>query len=167
MATIKRETTVETSGSEIWNSLIQDPNGWPTWLTPLRGLEEKAAAPVRAGSRFGARIGNLSGKIQVVEATTGQKLRWKAGPAPLLAMGMGMKGTLEFHPTGRLHPRPPDDEVAPHDGAGDEDDDRPEPQGRDDQDDRSDQRAERQLAADAPASRLAMSPATVGSRLVG
>ena len=100
MATIKRETTVETSGSEIWNSLIQDPNGWPTWLTPLRGLEEKAAAPVRAGSRFGARIGNLSGKIQVVEVTTGQKLRWKAGPAPLLAMGMGMKGTLEFHPTG-------------------------------------------------------------------
>ncbi len=100
MATIKREATVNTTGNEIWSSLIQDPNTWPTWLTPLRGLEEKAQSPVRAGARFGARIGNLSGKIRVVEATTGQKLRWKAGPGPLLAMGMGMKGTLEFHPSG-------------------------------------------------------------------
>ena len=30
-------------------------------------------------------------------AITGKKLRWKAGPGPLLAMGMGMKGTLELH----------------------------------------------------------------------
>jgi hypothetical protein len=53
---------------------------------------------VSAGQSFGARIGNLSGKIKVVEAVKGKKLRWKAGPGPLLAMGMGMKGTLELHP---------------------------------------------------------------------
>ena len=100
MATIKRETTVQATGAEIWGSLIEDPNNWPSWLTPLRGLEEKAESPVRAGAGFGARIGDLSGKIKVTEATSGQKLRWKAGPGPLLAMGMGMKGTLEFHPTG-------------------------------------------------------------------
>ena len=100
MATVKRDTTVKATGTEIWGSLIEDPNNWPSWLTPLRGLEEKAESPVRAGTGFGARIGNLSGKIKVTEATSGQKLRWKAGPGPLLAMGMGMKGTLEFHPTG-------------------------------------------------------------------
>lgn len=99
MATVKRETTVQTTGTEIWTSLIRDPNDWPTWLTPLRGLEEKVAPPVQAGTRFGAKIGNVSGKIRVTEATSGQKLRWKAGPGPLLAMGMGMKGTLEFHPS--------------------------------------------------------------------
>lgn len=49
---------------------------------------------------FGARIGNLSGKVKVVEAVKGKKLRWKAGPGPLLAMGMGMKGTLELEQKG-------------------------------------------------------------------
>lgn len=97
MATIERETTVSASPEEVWTRLIQDPNHWPDWLTPLHGLEEKVTPRVSAGQSFGARIGNLSGKIKVVEAVTGKKLRWKAGPGPLLAMGMGMKGTLEFH----------------------------------------------------------------------
>lgn len=97
MATIERETTVSSSAEEIWANLIQDPNHWTDWLTPLRGLEEKVTPSVSQGMSFGARIGNLSGKIKVVEAVKGKKLRWKAGPGPLLAMGMGMKGTLEFH----------------------------------------------------------------------
>lgn len=96
MATITRETTVRAGSDEIWASLIQDPNGWERWLTPLRGLEGKAASPVNKGQSFAARIGNLSGKIKVVEAAPGKRLRWKAGPGPLLAMGMGMKGTLEL-----------------------------------------------------------------------
>lgn len=100
MATVKREATVRRAGEEIWTGLIQDPNRWQDWLTPLRGLEERVDQPVRAGMRFGARIGNLSGQIRVVEADRGKRLRWKAGPGPLLAMGMGMKGTLELHPSG-------------------------------------------------------------------
>ena len=96
MATIERETTVSASGEEIWANLIQDPNHWNDWLTPVRGLEEKVSPQVGAGQSFGARIGNLSGKIKVVEAVEGKKLRWKAGSGPLLAMGMSMKGTLEF-----------------------------------------------------------------------
>ena len=100
MATIDRETTVLASGEEIWTNLIQDPNHWTDWLTPLRGLEEKVTPSVSQGMSFGARIGTLSGKIKVVEAVKGKKLRWKAGPGPLLAMGMGMKGTLELEPRG-------------------------------------------------------------------
>ncbi len=96
MATIKRDITVRASTEEIWTSLIQDPNGWERWLTPLRGLEGKAVSPVSRGQSFAARIGNLSGKIKVVEAAPGKRLRWKAGPGPLLAMGMGMKGTLDL-----------------------------------------------------------------------
>jgi hypothetical protein len=97
MATVKRETTVSASPEEIWTNLIEDPNHWSDWLTPLRGLEEKVTPRVSQGVSFGARIGNLGGKIKVVEAVTGKKLRWKAGPGALLAMGMGMKGTLELH----------------------------------------------------------------------
>jgi len=100
MATVTRDTTVRASGDEIWAKLIQDPNHWSDWLTPLRGLEEKVTAPVTGGTSFAARIGNLSGKIKVVEAVKGKKLRWKAGPGPLLAMGMGMKGTLELRSNG-------------------------------------------------------------------
>lgn len=100
MATIKRETTVATTSDQIWASLIKDPNTWTSWLTPLRGLEGRADAPVRAGQKFSARIGNVSGQIRVAEAREGKKLRWRAGPGPLLAMGMGMKGTLEFTPAG-------------------------------------------------------------------
>ena len=98
MATIERETTVDTSPQELWARLINDPNRWSEWLTPLRGLDEKVATRVSDDLSFGARIGNLSGKIKVVEAVAGKKLRWKAGPGPLLAMGMGMKGTLELEP---------------------------------------------------------------------
>ncbi len=97
MATIERETTVGVSPEELWAKLVNDPNHWTDWLTPLRGLEERVTPRVSEGLSFGARIGSLSGKIKVVEAITGKKLRWKAGPGPLLAMGMGMKGTLEFH----------------------------------------------------------------------
>ena len=97
MATIERETTVSGSPEELWAKLVSDPNHWSDWLTPLRGLEEKVSARVSEGQSFGARIGNLSGKVKVVEATEGKKLRWKAGPGPLLAMSMGMKGTLELH----------------------------------------------------------------------
>jgi Polyketide cyclase / dehydrase and lipid transport len=97
MATIERETMVSGSPTEIWAKLISDPNHWSDWLTPVHGLEEKVASPVSEGQSFGARLGNLSGRIKVVEAVEGKKLRWKAGPGPLLAMGMGMKGTLELH----------------------------------------------------------------------
>lgn len=98
MATIERETTVGASPDEVWAKLIDDPNHWTEWLTPLRGLDEKVAPHVEAGQSFGARLGNLGAKVKVVEAVAGKKLRWKAGPGPLLAMGMGMKGTLELHP---------------------------------------------------------------------
>ncbi len=104
MATIEREITVSASGDEIWTNLIQDPNHWNDWLTPLRGLEERVTPAVSRGMSFGVRIGNLSGKIKVVEAVKGKKLRWKAGPGPLLAMGMGMKGTLELESkNGKTH----------------------------------------------------------------
>jgi len=96
MAAIEREISVDASGRELWSSLIADPNQWDAWLTPLRGLPERVEGPVSPGLSFGARIGNLSGKIRVVEVIEGKRLRWKAGPAPLLAMGMGMKGTLEL-----------------------------------------------------------------------
>lgn len=98
MATVKRETIIPTRAEDIWEDLIQDPNGWSAWLTPLRGLDEKVTPPVKRGMRFGASVGNLSATIRVVDAVRGRKLRWKAGPGPLLAMGMGMKGTLWFHP---------------------------------------------------------------------
>ncbi len=96
MATIERETTVNAGGREIWTNLIADPNHWDDWLTPLQGFAETVESPVAPGLSFGVRIGNLSGKIKVVEVIEGKKLRWKAGPGPLLAMGMGMKGTLEL-----------------------------------------------------------------------
>ncbi len=96
MATISRETTVHASADAIWSSLFEDPNRWPDWLTPIRGLEEKASGPVRAGTELSVRLGNMGGKIRVIEATRGQRLRWKAGPSMLLAMGTGMKGSLEF-----------------------------------------------------------------------
>lgn len=57
---------------------------------------------MEAGQSFPVRIGNLGAKIKVVEASEGKKLRWKAEPGPLLAMGMGMKGTLELEPKGDL-----------------------------------------------------------------
>lgn len=59
-----------------------------------------------AGQSFPVRLGNLGAKIKVVEAIEREKLRWKAAPGPLLAMGMGMKGTLEFESKGDSTGRP-------------------------------------------------------------
>jgi Polyketide cyclase / dehydrase and lipid transport len=100
MATINREATVHSSADTLWSSLFEDPNRWPDWLTPVRGLEERASSPVHAGSELGVRLGNMGGKIRVLEATKGTRLRWKAGPSMLLAMGTGMNGSLDIHPTG-------------------------------------------------------------------
>lgn len=100
MATIVREATVNATGDSIWSSLIEDPNHWTEWLTPIRSLEERVSGPVRQGTEFGIRLGNLSGKFRVIEVAKGERLRWKAGPAMMLAMGMGMKGTLEFQRAG-------------------------------------------------------------------
>lgn len=100
MATIVREETVNAPGETIWSKLIDDPSHWVEWLTPVRGLEERVRGPVRSGTTFGVRLGKLSGKIRVLEAAVGERLRWKAGPAMMLAMGMGMKGTLEFQRAG-------------------------------------------------------------------
>lgn len=100
MATINRETTVHASADTIWANLFEDPNRWPDWLTPIRGLEERASGPVRAGTELSVRLGNMGGKIRVTEVTKGQRLSWKAGPGMLLAMGTGMKGSLEFQKAG-------------------------------------------------------------------
>jgi Polyketide cyclase / dehydrase and lipid transport len=100
MATINRETTVQAAPDTLWSNLFEDPNRWPDWLTPIRGLEERASGPVRSGTELSARLGNMGGKVRVTEATRGQRLRWKAGPPMLLAMGTGMKGSLDFQRAG-------------------------------------------------------------------
>lgn len=97
---ITRETTVRATGDAIWSSLIEDPNRWTEWLTPVRGIEEKVGVPVRVGTEFSVRLGKMGGKVRVTEATKGQRLRWKAGPSMMMAMGMAMKGTLELERTG-------------------------------------------------------------------
>lgn len=94
MAIIKRETTVSATPDAVWTKLIEDPNTWPEWLTPVRQLEERASGPVRKGTEFNVLLGKLGGKIKVTEAVRGARLRWKAGPAMMLAMGMGMQGEL-------------------------------------------------------------------------
>lgn len=91
MATVTREATVKATGESIWSSLIEDPNRWTDWLTPVRGLEERVKQPVHDGLEFSVRLGKISGKIRVTEATRGKRLRWNAGPPMALAMGMGMK----------------------------------------------------------------------------
>lgn len=96
MAIIKRETTVSASPDKVWAKLINDPNGWPQWLTPVRSVEEKVAGSVREGLEFDVKLGKLGGKIKVTEATAGKRLQWKAGPAMMVAMGMAMRGTLDF-----------------------------------------------------------------------
>ncbi|MCH7971586.1 MAG: SRPBCC family protein [Chloroflexi bacterium] len=100
MAIIKRETTVSTTPSDLWEKLISDPNTWPDWLTPLRGFDETVSGPVRAGESYSARLGNMSAKLKVKEVVSGKKLRWAGGPPMLLMMGSGMRGTLEFTPAG-------------------------------------------------------------------
>ncbi len=97
---ITREATVRAPADAIWSALIADPNGWTDWLTPVRGIEERVSAPVHEGTEFSVRLGRIGGKIRVTEAAKGQRLRWKAGPSMMMAMGMAMKGTLEFERTG-------------------------------------------------------------------
>jgi uncharacterized protein YndB with AHSA1/START domain len=96
MSTVNLKTTVQASPESVWTTLFEDPNQWPRWLSPLRGLEEAVSGPIREGTEFHVRIGKLSGKVRVVEATRGRRLRWSAGPGMMLAMGMGMKGTIEL-----------------------------------------------------------------------
>ncbi|MFQ5933427.1 MAG: SRPBCC family protein [Dehalococcoidia bacterium] len=98
MAIIKRETTVKASADSVWISLIDDPNRWGEWLTPIRGVEERVEEPVREGLEFHVQLGKLSAKVKVTEAVPGSRLRWKAGPGMMMAMGMSMRGTLEFQP---------------------------------------------------------------------
>jgi hypothetical protein len=96
VSTIRREATVQATGDRIWEQLIADPNGWSRWLTPVRGVEEHVSGPTHEGTEFSVRLGKIGGKVKVTEAVPGQRLRWKAGPAMMLAMGMGMRGTLEL-----------------------------------------------------------------------
>ncbi len=100
MATIRKETTVSASPNDLWSKLIDDPNTWPEWLTPLRGLDETVSGKVRAGLSFSARVGKLSAKIKVRTVKPGRELQWSGGPGMMLAMGSGMKGKLEFTPAG-------------------------------------------------------------------
>jgi hypothetical protein len=100
MATIRKETTVSASPNDLWGKLIDDPNTWPDWLTPLRGLDETVSGNVRAGLSFSARVGKLSAKIKVRTVKPGRELQWSGGPSMMLAMGSGMRGKLEFTPAG-------------------------------------------------------------------
>lgn len=95
---ITREATTSATGDQIWGNLIEDPKRWGDWLTPISSFEERPSGPVRAGSEFSVRLGKMGGKIRVKEAVHGKRLRWQAGPSMMLAMGMGMTGTLEFAP---------------------------------------------------------------------
>lgn len=100
MATVRRETTVSASPSDLWSKIIDDPNVWPDWLTPVRGLDEVVDGKVRAGLTFSARVSKLSAKIKVRKVTLGKEIQWSGGPGMMLAMGSGMKGKLEFTPSG-------------------------------------------------------------------
>ena len=96
MAIITRETTVNASPETIWAGLIDDPNKWGDWLTPIRGVEERVGGLVEEGLEFDIRLGKIGAKIRVTEADRGRRLRWKAGPGMMLMMGMAMRGTLEL-----------------------------------------------------------------------
>ncbi len=100
MAVIKRETTVSASPNDLWAKLIDDPNQWPEWLAPLRGLDETVDGKVRSGLSFSARVGKLSAKVKVGKVLPGRELQWRGGPSMMLAMGSGMKGKLEFSQAG-------------------------------------------------------------------
>ena len=100
MAIIRRETVVSKSANDLWDALISDPNIWPDWLTPLRGLDETVTGSVRAGLSFSVRLGKISAKLKVRKASPGKELQWSGGPPMLLMMGSGMRGKLEFTPAG-------------------------------------------------------------------
>ncbi len=100
MAIIQRETTVTASPNDLWSKLIDDPNEWPDWLTPLRGLDETVSGKVRSGLSFSVRLGKISAKVKVRKVSPGKELQWSGGPPMLLMMGSGMRGKLEFTPAG-------------------------------------------------------------------
>ncbi len=101
MAIINKERTLNAPAEKVWSTLIDDPNQWPEWLTPIRSLEEKSSGKVRKGTQISVRLGSLGGaKVKVTEVVPNKRLRWKAGPAMMLMMGMGMKGTLDFQQQG-------------------------------------------------------------------
>ena len=100
MGTIRKETTVSASPSDLWAKLIEDPNVWPDWLTPVRGLDEVVSGKVHAGLTFSARVGKLSAKIKVRKVSQGREIQWSGGPGMMLAMGSGMKGKLVFTKSG-------------------------------------------------------------------
>lgn len=99
MSTVTRDATVYASSERIWARLIEDPNCWTEWLTPVRSLEEKVTTPTRQGLEFGVRLGKLAGKVRVTEVATARRLSWKTGPSMMMAMGIGMKGSLHIEPT--------------------------------------------------------------------
>lgn len=97
MAVIKRETVVNAPPEKIWSTLIEDPNRWTEWLTPIRALEERVTGSIREGLEFHIQLGKIGGaKVKVIEAAPGRLLRWNAGPGMMHMMGMPMRGTLEF-----------------------------------------------------------------------
>ena len=99
MAVIKKETFVNAPADKVWATLINDPNRWDEWLTPVRALEERVTGSVREGLEFHITLGKIGGaKIKVVEAVPGRLLRWNAGPGMMHMMGMPMRGTLELEP---------------------------------------------------------------------
>ncbi len=101
MAVIEKEISVNAPCDKIWRDLVQDPNRWGEWLTPLRGIEEHVDGAVRAGLEFHVQLGKIGGaKIKVVEATPGNLLRWNAGPPMAHMMGMAMRGRLELRQRG-------------------------------------------------------------------
>lgn len=100
MSKIVKQTTVRVGAEQVWARLVEDPNHWSDWLTPVRRCEAPVQATVAQGLEFPVLLGKMSGKILVTEVTRARRLRWRAGPAMMLAMGMGMKGTMGLEPDG-------------------------------------------------------------------
>ncbi|MHB1487971.1 MAG: SRPBCC family protein [Acidimicrobiales bacterium] len=100
MSKITEQTTVHATPEEVWAKLIEDPNHWGDWLTSVRKLEATVRGTITPGLEFPVLLGKMSGKILVTEVAVARQVRWKAGPAMMLAMGMGMKGTFRLEPNG-------------------------------------------------------------------
>ena len=64
-----------------------------------QGIEEEVEGHATSGLSFSARVGNLSAKLKVTDASPGKLLRWKAGPPMLLLMGSGMRGQIQLRPS--------------------------------------------------------------------